>query len=193
MIVKELNAPLVNIKEILRYAGSKEIEETVLDCLSEASESLSYKVCYEIVRVSVNDDTVDMDFVSVHSGDLAKNLRGCDKAVVFAATVGTGIDRLIAKYNRISPARALCLQAIGSERVESLCDAFEEKIKKETSNGEVFFRPRFSPGYGDLSLEIQKEIFSLLDCPRKIGISLGDSLLMSPSKSVTAIIGFGKK
>ena len=141
MIVKELSAPLVNMKEILRYAGSKEIEETVLDCLSEASESLSYKVCYEIVRVSVNDDTVDMDFVSVHSGDLAKNLRGCDKAVVFAATVGTGIDRLIAKYNRISPARALCLQAIGSERVESLCDAFEDEIKKEISGGEVFSDP----------------------------------------------------
>lgn len=193
MIVKELNAPLVNMKEILRYAGSKEIEEAVLDCLTEVGESLSYKVCYDIVSVSVDADIVDMDFACAHSKDLAKNLRGCDKAVIFAATVGTGIDRLIAKYNRISPARALCLQAIGSERVESLCDAFEEKIKKEISDGEVFFRPRFSPGYGDLSLEIQKEIFSLLDCPRKIGISLGDSLLMSPSKSVTAIIGFGKK
>ena len=57
----------------------------------------------------------------------------------------------------------------------------------------MFFKPRFSPGYGDLSLEVQKEIFSLLDCPRKIGVSLGDSLLMTPSKSVTAIIGYGTK
>ena len=53
-------------------------------------------------------------------------------------------------------------------------------------------RPRFSPGYGDLPLELQKDVFRVLDCPRKIGLSLNESLLMSPSKSVTAIIGIGK-
>lgn len=192
-MIKEFCAPSVNMKEILRYAGSKEIESTARECLAEAEGKLSYKVCYAIVNVSVKDEDVDMDFAKVHSKDLAKNLNGCDSAVIFAATIGTGIDRLITKYSRISPSRALCFQAIGSERVESLCDAFEDEIKKELSKGEMFFKLRFSPGYGDLSLEVQKEIFSLLDCPRKIGISLGDSLLMTPSKSVTAIIGFGRK
>ena len=181
------------MKEILRYAGSKEIEDTVTECLAEAEGSLSYKVCYAIVNISINGEDIDMEFAKARSKDLAKNLSGCDKAIIFAATVGMGIDRLIAKYSRISPSRALCFQAIGSERVESLCDAFEEEIKKEVSDGERFFKPRFSPGYGDLSLEIQKEIFSLLDCPRKIGVSLGDSLLMTPSKSVTAIMGYRTK
>ena len=181
------------MKEILRYAGSKEIEDTVTECLAEAEGSLSYKVCYATVNISINGEDIDMEFAKARSKDLAKNLSGCDKAIIFAATVGMGIDRLIAKYSRISPSRALCFQAIGSERVESLCDAFEEEIKKEVSDGERFFKPRFSPGYGDLSLEIQKEIFSLLDCPRKIGVSLGDSLLMTPSKSVTAIMGYRTK
>ena len=48
---------------------------------------------------------------------------------------------------------------------------------------------RFSPGYGDLPLEFQREIFRALDVPRRIGVSLGSSCLMSPSKSVTAIVG----
>ena len=87
----------------------------------------------------------------------------------------------------------MCLQALGSERVEALCDEFEKDIKKELGGEGVFFRPRFSPGYGDLPLEFQKDIFRLLECPRRIGISLGESLLMTPSKSVTAIIGFGDK
>ncbi len=50
-------------------------------------------------------------------------------------------------------------------------------------------RPRFSPGYGDLAIDAQKDIFALLDCERQIGLTLGDSLLMSPGKSVTAFAG----
>ena len=52
-------------------------------------------------------------------------------------------------------------------------------------------RPRFSPGYGDFPLEAQESVFKALDCHRKIGLALNDSLLMSPSKSVTAIVGLG--
>ena len=50
---------------------------------------------------------------------------------------------------------------------------------------------RYSPGYGDLSLESQKQVFALLNPPKYIGVTLNDSLLMSPSKSVTGIIGIG--
>ena len=53
-------------------------------------------------------------------------------------------------------------------------------------------RTRVSPGYGDISLTMQKDIFAILDCERKIGITLNEDLLMSPSKSVTAIAGIKK-
>ena len=49
--------------------------------------------------------------------------------------------------------------------------------------------PRFSAGYGDFSLEFQRNICDALDCQRKIGITLQESLIMLPTKSVTAIIG----
>ena len=109
--------------------------------------------------------------------------------MIFAATIGVEIDRLIAKYSRLSPAKAFCCQAIGAERVEELCESVNEKLG---AGGEML-KPRFSPGYGDLPLETQKMIFSLLDCPKRIGVSLGDSLLMSPSKSVTAFAGITKR
>ena len=51
------------------------------------------------------------------------------------------------------------------------------------------FRPRFSPGYGDFPLTAQRDIFAILDCPKRIGLSLNQSLLLSPTKSVTAVIG----
>ena len=75
--------------------------------------------------------------------------------------------------------------ALATERIEALCDVFCEDIEKEYGKT----RPRFSAGYGDLPLELQREIFSVLDCPKSIGLTLTDSLLMSPSKSVTAIVG----
>lgn len=175
-------------KEILRYAGCKEADEKTLElmksCISEAKEQLSYKVCYRELRVNIKDDLCDFGIFSIRSEKLAKNLCGCEKVILFAATVGTGIDRLIMKYSRISPAKALMLQAIGAERIEALCDAFCEDIK-----GKMGMKPRFSPGYGDLPIETQKDIFSVLDTERKIGLFLNDSLIMSPSKSVTAFAG----
>ncbi|MBO7304960.1 MAG: Vitamin B12 dependent methionine synthase activation subunit, partial [Clostridia bacterium] len=114
----------------------------------------------------------------------------CSEVVVFAATVGIEIDRLIKKYNSVSPSRALVLSAVGTEAIESLADAFSADISKEYN---IRLRPRFSAGYGDLPLEAQREIFKILDAPRNIGLSLTDGLIMSPTKSVTAFIGLDRK
>ena len=92
-------------------------------------------------------------------------------------------------FGKISPAKALIFQAIGAERIEALCEAFARDIHDRCGKIGAATGPRFSPGYGDLPLDIQKNIFAALDCPRKIGLSLNESLLMSPTKSVTAIIG----
>ena len=81
------------------------------------------------------------------------------------------------------------LQALGAERVESLCDAFCEQMNTQLKEEGKLLRTRVSPGYGDISLTMQREVFAALDCERKIGITLNDDLLMSPSKSVTAIAG----
>lgn len=175
--------PPVSKKEILRYAGGgdERTEKLADDCLSEILPCLSYKVCRAKVPVKICKNTVDFGFVSVRSENLAKNLDGCRNAVIFAATVGVAPDRFIAKYSALSPARALMFQAIGAERIEALCDTVSSEYENSV--------PRFSPGYGDLPLDFQKKIFSLLDCPKNIGLTLNESLLMSPTKSVTAIIG----
>lgn len=187
--------PPFDKKEILRYAGVRgdvpELAELVQECMQEIENKLVYKVCFR--ESSIKDEKIylDLDFLKTDSADLRKNLKGCSRVVLFAATVGIELDRLIAKYSRISPTKALLFQAIGAERIESLCDIFNGEITKQAEEAGLFTRPRFSPGYGDLPIETQKEIFSVLDCPRKIGLSLNDSLLMSPSKSVTALIGIG--
>lgn len=187
--------PDFDSSEILRYARVKEsdlaTDRLLFECCDMLKE-LSGAVCFCEVPVKVCQDGVNLDFVKVKSTGLAKNLKNCQSAVIFAATAGAKIDRLIEKYNRIDLSRAVMLQAVGTERVEALCDLFSRDIELQKKQKGEFTRPRFSPGYGDLPLEIQRDIFRVLDPFKNIGVSLCESLLMTPSKSVTAIIGVGK-
>ena len=195
--VKTYSSPPVRRNEILRYAGVKreapEIQALMEACLKEADSKLIYRVCYKTVPVSCRENILDFGFAQTPSRDLTKNMTGCDQAILFAATVGVELDMLIARYSHISPAKALLFNAIGAERIESLCDAFQKEMRSQAAQDKLFLHPRFSPGYGDLPLTFQKDIFRTLDCHRKIGLTLNESLVMSPSKSVTAFMGIGKK
>ena len=190
---KSYGAPPYDRTEILRYAGarteSQELAALLEECLAEAEGRLTYQVCFRELPVSEMDEQIDLGFAQSTSETLKKRLSGCAKCVVFAATVGIAMDRLISRYAVLSPTKALLFQAIGAERIEALCDAFEKEITEKKREEGLFTRPRFSAGYGDLPLTMQKDIFAVLDCPRRIGLTLNESLLMSPSKSVTAIIG----
>ena len=191
-ITKTFLPPSLNRKEILRYASvnspTSEYDDLIDDCLKEASPHLKYTVCYRELRIAHDGEYLDLGFAKVLSRDLKKNLDGCDKAILFGATIGISLDRLIAKYSMSAPSKALIFDALGSERIESLCDAFCAYLSDEG----FLQRPRFSAGYGDLSISLQKDICDTLNTQKHIGLCLNESMLMSPSKSVTAIIGIKK-
>ncbi len=186
----------VDLRETLRYAGMRGddplVSSLAAECIAQARGKCAGKVVWTVCGVSAADGTVDLGFSSVRSRDLCKNLDGCDKCVIFAATVGYGIDRLGAAYRTLSPAKSLLFHALGAERIESVCDAFDEDIKKEWALEGYKARPRFSPGYGDLKLSFQTEVFRLLEPQKNIGVTIGEDLLMTPTKSVTALIGLSK-
>lgn len=185
--------PPLDEGEVLRYAGCKEADRAVLDLLSdcsqEALEAVQKNACYLTLPLKITGDTCNFGLFNLTSRDLAKALSDCEKAVVFAATLGLGLDRLILKYGRLSPARALMLQAIGAERIETYCDLLSLHVSAEEG---LFATRRFSPGYGDLPLSAQKTLFAVLQCEKRLGLCLNDSLLMTPTKSVTAIFGLKK-
>ena len=193
VLTKNYGSVEQDVNEILRYAGVKKASqqdvELVDSCLLEAQDIFRFSVCYAVFSVSIKGSEVDFTFAKTTSKDLAKNLKGCDRAIVFCATVGLKIDRLIAKYGITAPSKALTFQAIGAERIESLCKLFNHEMGEKYAN----LKPRFSPGYGDLDLTFQLDIFRALDCYKKIGVNLTNEFLMTPSKSVTAIIGVSNK
>lgn len=180
---------MIDKKEVLRYAGVKEPTKEILtlldECIKEAESFIKPRLCYRQFEVTLSD-FVEFPFAKVKSEKLLRNLSGCKEVIIFAATLGAQFDRLLLRYSKVSPAKAVIFEAIGTAEIERVCDEFCCEVN-------CFTKPRFSPGYGDLPLEFQKEIFKVLDCPRKIGLTLNESLLMSPSKSVTAIVGITDK
>lgn len=198
IIVKgNINEPMFNRHEALRYAGclgevEPEVENMLDACLKEILPVCSYRYCYQRVEVlHLDEKELALGELNLVSEGLARNLRGCREAFVFGATIGVDVDRLIQKYGRLEPSKGLFMQAIGAERIEALCDELCQRLASDIAPEGLRLRPRFSPGYGDLALDVQQGIFAMLDLPRNAGISLNDSLLMSPSKSVTAIAGIG--
>lgn len=189
ILTKTFPPPQIDRSEILRYAGventTPEIENLIDECLLLIGDKLTYKVCYGNFPLSFSKDEINLSFAKTKSEKLKANLSGCRSFILFAATIGLEIDRMIALYGKTSPAKGHMLQAIGAERIEGLCDAFNQYIAEEYE----YTKPRFSPGYGDLPLEIQKDFFRALEPSRRIGLTLNESMLMTPSKSVSAIIG----
>ncbi len=189
VLVETLSAPGVDFLEASRYAGAKGDEKTV-ELLKELYEELEnifkYKVCFIELPLEIRSDVCDFGDFSFASSSLSKKLKGCKRALLFGATLGVEIDRYINKSGKFSVSKSLLADALGCERIESLCDAF---LKDYSNRNKIELRPRFSSGYGDLSIETQWKIFEVLDCSKKIGLSLSKSLVMVPSKSVTAIVG----
>lgn len=192
--------------EVLRYAGIPraallkggeeeyaQVIELMESCIAEVDSQLTFRVCWKEFPIQDLGDRMDLGFTVTTSKSLQKNLENCDTVILFAATTGLALDRMIFKYGRISPAKGHMMQALGAERIETLCDTFNEEVRLEKEAQGLFLRPRYSPGYGDLPLEMQTDIFKALDCTRNIGLTLNDSLTMAPSKSVTAIIGVSKE
>ncbi len=183
----------LNKREIFRYMGCKtpdeQIKKLLENCLDESRGAFSYMTCFREFPLSFCGNEIDLGFSKTKSRSLFKNLDGCERIILFAATVGHEADRLIKRQSFLSPAKGVCFQAIGSERVESLCDTLNAELGEQYAEKGFSLKPRFSPGYGDLPLELQKAIIPTLNCTKLLGISLGENLMMSPSKSVTAIIG----
>lgn len=189
----------VDIKEVLRYMGCRgaadsRVEQLAGECLAELGPVCEPRHLTRNFPLKLGpDDWIDGGCFRAQSRNLSRNLRDCGELVVFAATLGTGADHLIRRYSRIEMSRAVAMQAASAAMIEAYCDQVCGKLKKELESRGQYLRPRFSPGYGDFPLSCQPDLLNALEAGKRIGIKLTDSLLMLPSKSVTAVMGISGK
>lgn len=160
-------------------------DEKIQAVVADISAVMNAAFVADKLSVIVNNGAcVSTDRLTIAGADFAKIVGGCHSIVAMAATLGAGVDFLIRKKSAVSISEGFVFDAVASAMAEGLVNLATVRTTsgKEHTN-------RFSPGYGDMPLDIQGEIIELLDAGRKLGISLGGAKLMSPSKSVTALIG----
>ena len=188
------------LRETLRYLGYGKhvVEESTLHLISESFVKLDdikrERFVYRFFEVErVKEHGIWINAMNIESKDLSKNLSGCQRCAIFAATLGIEVDTYIRKMTMLDMAKAVILQACAATLVEELCDKVEEKIRSEVKQDEMKLKPRFSAGYGDLNIRYQEDILTALEAQKKIGVTLTDSFMMIPTKSVTAFIGIQKE
>lgn len=175
---------------ILRGIGVREVTPAMISSLNEMIDLLC-KTAYPrlIWRIFPlrRDKGLFIQEVPLYGQDIAKHLEGCSEAGVLAVTVSSSIDTLIRRFQTTDMAKAVLLDAAAGAACEILCAEAEKQIRARTDR--PYMTARFSAGYGDFPLFMQGEFLRLLDAQRKIGLTVTQSAMLLPMKSVTAVVG----
>ncbi|MFR7755540.1 MAG: hypothetical protein ACLU0T_07510, partial [Bacteroidales bacterium] len=116
-------------------------------------------------------------------------LDGCALACLLAVTLGMQTERELARLQATNPLDALLFDACASSMAEEAAQAASRRIAELARVVSLVPTKRFSPGFGDLPLELQDAFLQTIDAGKSLGIHAGSSHLMTPMKSVTAIVG----
>ena len=184
----------LNMNEILKYLGfrgqelTEDIAKQLRRCTDEVLQAATPRLTYR--QVPLEDGAVLG--VTFAGKDIPTMLAPCEEVVLFGATLGPGVERLMMRYEVTNAADAVIMDACASTAIENICNNFESDMRAEIEAGGRYLTDRFSPGYGDLPISEQPKFFALLDMTRRIGVSLTPTTIMVPRKSVTAIMGIAR-
>lgn len=183
-------------KEAMRYLGfgskgaDQKTEQLVHESFAELKILADLKCVSRVFSLAFPGEGVaQIGPITVQSKHLCNNLSGCKEVYIFGATLGTEVDRQIRKYEVTDLSRAVVFQACASAYLEEYCDKIQSDLETLVNEKGSVIRPRFSPGYGDFSIFHQREILRMLDATKSIGLSMTEGYMLTPSKSVTAVIG----
>ncbi len=187
----------IDFAEVLRYLGRREqaVDERLTRQIEHMSEMLiasaTPRYTYGLFDVTANEEgcRIGEGVLMLPGEDIKGHLGSAVQCALMAATIGAGVDALLTRISKKSMADTIVLDACATVAVEYVCDRVEEELQKYAEKKRLHITHRFSPGYGDLPLQIQPNIAQLLDIHRRIGVSTTDTCLLVPRKSVTAIVG----
>ncbi|WP_346884136.1 methionine synthase [Clostridium sp. UBA4395] len=196
-----MNKFLQNKDEVLRYLGYKnqvldKVTIALIDELMDEMRSLiKARYIYKFFNIRKEKDKIcifNSNF-SIAGGDIRKHLDKSEVCILMAATLGNSVDAKIRYYEKISMTKALILDACATTAIEELCDRICEELEEVVQNENNTLTSRYSPGYGDLPIDIQKKFLAMLSAEKSIGLTASSNSILIPRKSVTAIVGVVKR
>ena len=184
-------------KQALRYLGAAEAPEELRRQVEDAFQGLEGwarpRYVYKLFGLERREGGFALtgSEIVLTGASAGRMLEDCSQAALLACTLGAAFDLRLSALQARDMAQAVILDACGSALVEKGCDMAEEELAARMPG--LFLTDRFSPGYGDLPLELQPALCAALDAPRRLGLHAGQSLLLNPVKSVTAVIGLSER
>lgn len=184
-------------EEVKRYLGMSgktvpvEIERQIDSCIRETLRAVQPRAVYlrKAIQSTENGFQVQDSPLYLSGKSIQPFLEGTSEAWFLAVTVGQGMDRLIRTAMVSRPEEGVILDCCGAAAVEAAADILQAGLLQTVAREGLQLTPRFSPGYGDLPIDLQSDFLNLLDAPRKIGLTITESSMLVPSKSITALIG----
>ena len=193
--IKPIEISRAEVLRCLGYRGQELDEKTqnlITQGIRDAEETARPRTQNKTFALSSGSDgtvTLGGTGLVLPGRAIAAHLSGCRRCVLTAATLGIEIDNRIRTLQTADLIRALILDAAASVLIEGVCDALEQALRVKTEGEGYDLSGRFSPGYGDFPLSFQPKLLSLLDSGRRMGLYCSEAFLMTPGKSVTAILG----
>lgn len=185
----------INQQEAARYMGFRgnepdEKTQAVIDeCEKALLDVIDPKFVYRLFGICPKENGIEISGTPLFLGgkDICEHLKGCSKCVLFAATISAGVDKLLRAYEAEDMTKAVVSDCLASAAVEQVCDRVDETVKGKLTG--YYQTWRFSPGYGDLPISVQKTFLDVLNAPKLIGLNATENNILTPRKSVTAVIG----
>ena len=174
--------------EVLRYMGHSGNDAHIVQIADDAIACITRIAIPRYTWIITTPDALPLS-----GNDIRRHLDGCERMAVLCATLGAAVDREIRLAEHRSMLMALALDAAAGDAIEKVCDAAEDELRMQAGEQEQFLTGRYSPGYGDLPLTLQPDIIALCDAPRRIGLSVTETNILTPRKSVTALLGLSSQ
>lgn len=172
------------------YTTEYENVKTVLAQLHKSSKKTVVNKVYDLLNPQHKSF---LDEKILIGSSIQSFLRKPDKIILCATTLGSEVDQLIRKESIMSISTAVLYDTAAMVVIEEALDEWMETLKTVEACKGLYLSARFSPGYGDMPLTMQADILRELDAQKRIGLTVSESNILLPKKSVTAIIGVYKE
>lgn len=185
--------PALDTHTVRRYAGLKssdfpperirEAAQTVR-LVAEGQGSVRYYP-YDSANHTIIAESGNL---TLSSDAIRRHLADAEQIAVMAVTIGSAVERSIDEaFSTGEYSHALLLDAAATTATEACADHLNRTITAEARRRGLFTAFRFSPGYGDWDITVQPDIVRLSE-GNSIGITVTESSMLLPRKSVTAVV-----
>lgn len=162
------------------------------ECIKQGSYLCKPAGAYLNVPISSRSDSgVVLDNkINLQSRSLSNLLKDSHSVILMASTVGLEVSKRV--FNEIEKGNAaagLIIDSVASQTADAVLDWIVQMLNGMLAReGKRLTKHRYSPGFGDLPLLYQKDIFEALQLSR-LDMALTEKFMMVPEKSVIAVAG----